>query len=460
MNGLPPATQPADEKTRHPWLVYPFLVAVYTHVTVRLGPGLAWPAGAAVFFGAAMLALNLRRVQRGDIAALYLLMVFPLLHLPFAYQGLATEFLFDRFKAWVMFSTSIAIGYAFFLEMLNWGARRTERLMFAVMCIIVLGCLLELTTPLRTVTEAFQARVFSVGYQDSTFSEGRREGEESRDVAKHGGVRPKFFTSEPSHVARWYLLFSMLWFLVTQHPRRNLIYFTMTIAAFAIIRSPFVALALLTPGLANLLPRKITNDGRFIFSYGRLATAAGLLIACPFVGYVATMIILPDRLATMVTDQDGSLFQRLIGPARVTWETLGTYPLCGAGIDGLVAILSIVGKIYASTDFKMAQISLIHAVDSIFFRHWIYFGLLGGTMLAGLLANVSYRLTTGLILVPMVLIAIMSTTAGSYTSPRIWFMAFAILLVIRLNMESLRDQRSANDLSSAAIPNENAGEHD
>ena len=61
-----------------------------------------------------------------------------------------------------------------------------------------------------------------------------------RDIYFYGMIRPKLFTEEPSHVAKFYLICLFVWFSLSENKVRYIIMLLFTVLGIVLIRSHLV----------------------------------------------------------------------------------------------------------------------------------------------------------------------------------------------------------------------------
>ena len=265
-----------------------------------------------------------------------------------------------------------------------------------------------------------------------------------RDYAQFGMIRPKLFTSEPSHVAKFFLFSVTMWLALTQKRKKYLKFIAMTVFAFFLIRSPIVLLAVPSAlllfvyldygGVRNLL-RSAGIEGKFKLSILGISLGIGLI--------VAFQTILAPRLRLIMTGRDTSFIARILAPPVVTYHTLKNSPFFGAGVAGKEAIMTEITTTFISfgmlqnTRRRQSRDNLINQIANVFWLHWIYFGLIGGILAAYMLGRLMKNLGVKHYILCTTLILMFSQTMGAYVGARIWTFAFTIFLVSILHARAV-----------------------
>ncbi len=401
-----------------------YAVGMFTYVEARVA-GLPVPAILAGVAAPFLVLNNRDGIRREHLTALALILFVPVLTL-----GLAPEpvvMFSERFKALLFFVYSLVVAYALYLELTAWRRRELSAALGLVLVFLIVGVALELWTPLRAVSDAFRSEFFSV--LDPRNSD-------AREQLIAGGLRPKFFTSETSHLAKWFLLGLAAWLAASRGPGRYLRFLLAAGAGAALIRSPItlgglavIVMALLyidqERGVSGLLRR---GDVRRLVLFAVVGLGAAVLVAA--IGGT----FLRGRLLRLVSGQDFSTLIRLVAPVFVAERVLTVYPLFGVGLGGNELLLTPVKESFVSLGIPLssfaAEENLIQKVTNAFWLHWIYLGLAGGLAQIATLAAAlrMFRVRHRGYLVVFVLMY--ANVQGAYYGARLWTAIFVILAVL------------------------------
>ena len=157
-----------------------------------------------------------------------------------------TIFFIERIKGFVQLIYSIGISYLFFLNVKDWPPRKVCTLFLFCIYFILVGTTLEILTDFKRVSDAFRETVFRDFLYDSDF----------RDLAFYGIIRPKLFTEEPSHVAKFLTLCVFVWFSLSTSRFRYILLISFSISGLFLIRSPLIFIIIPLSLLTEILFRK------------------------------------------------------------------------------------------------------------------------------------------------------------------------------------------------------------
>ena len=415
-------------------LVFIYLLGIYTDVILYLTPTLFIPTVVAGFAGVLLLIKNRKRVRKSHLRPIFGLLFIALLTLFFAPNRGA--YFTERLKGFISLSYALINAYALFLEMSRWDRGAVARIFGIFSILIIVGCFFENYTDFKDTSDTFRSAVFREGVYDASY----------RDDAQFGIIRPKLFTSEPSHVAKFFLFSVTMWLAVTQRRKKYLKFIAMTVCGFFLIRSPTVLLAVPSAlllfvyldygGVRNLL-RSAGIEGKFKLSILGISLGIGLIIAF--------QTILAPRLRLIMIGRDTSFIARILAPPVVTYYTLKKSPFFGAGVAGKEAIMAEIMTTFINFGMLQnmrrlqSQDNLINQIANVFWLHWIYFGLIGGILAAYMLGRLMKNLGVKHYILCTTLILMFSQTMGAYVGARIWTFAFTIFLVSILHARDVAD---------------------
>lgn len=326
---------------------------------------------------------------------------------------------FERFKGIVQLIYSSSIGLLFFINMRKWKPELVSKLFMGFVIFILIGTMLEVYTPFKYLSDDFRHMVFRSGVYEGDL----------RDLCTYGQIRPKLFTSEPSHVAKFYILSVFVWFALSKNNWRYLLYIFFSTAGFVLIRSPIIVLSLPLALLVEVFLRKSVSLSSIITEEKPVirGTLSVLIIISVLLLTVALSTILAKRTSTAIAGTDGSFAGRITGPVLIALNTVKKYPLWGAGITGKEAIADVIFGSYWAIGFK--RYDVYSASSNILMSFITYYGILGGCLfVAGFIALLR-RLEIGHGTFIALSVLIFSQTMGAFVGLRIWGYIFIILLI-------------------------------
>lgn len=419
-------------------LVLLYLAGIYTYIRLPVG-GPEVPAVLAGVAGAGLLAANLRQIQTRHLLALSvpLGVAFLSVLLGMDPQRLVTS----RVLSFIYLLYSVAIGYALYLELSGWSRREVAALFLGVMLFILVGCALEDYVPLfRSLSNAFRSAVFERGVY----------GADTRDQVLFGMIRPKLFTSEPSHVAKFFLLSSTVWLGLTNTRYRYLKFGAMAAAALILIRSPIL---ILTVPLALIVKIWLDSDG-VIRTMTRAPTRDRLFLAALMVAGVALLgvaigTILQERFLRILAGRDGSFFLRIVAPMQIAVRAILHNPVFGVGLGGNDAIADEMRAVFrlSTVDVGRIEDNLASKVFNLFWMHWMFLGLVGGTAVLAALGWMTRVLGGRRLAFVFLSLLIFSQTMGGYVGARAWTFLFMLVIV---SVVVTRD--AASSASGSSLP--------
>ena len=383
-----------------------FMIGIYTGYTIQISTRIPFPSAPSGIAGLFLLWRRRDDIQPAQFGALLLVIA---LYVGSIFSATDIANLSKRFTGLVQVTYSLVIGYALFLTVLRARRNQIAHLFLGFCLVILIGCLLEDYAGLRPISDAFRHAVYkALNVYDADL----------RDQILYGRIRPKLFTSEPSAVTFAYTLFSFVWLMTTRTRFAALKYLVMM--ALGIVVMPGPTLLLLIP---LLIPYQLLRARVWSPAFLRM----GLVLIFAVVAFVAFDIlghsVFSERMRDITQGNDASFFYRVTGPALVARNVIEHFPFAGAGLTGETFIANEVANVYMrSAAFSSAwDISDTASVlTNYFWLHWIYLGLVWGTIvLLGL------TLWLKLLCVPSVpfcwmVWAVLGQASGAYVGPKTW----------------------------------------
>lgn len=402
-----------------------YLIGVYTNIPLPLNESLVVPAFIAGGAACLLLLHNLSRVKTAHIGWLGLYLFIAFLSLLLAPRS--ATFFIDRLKGYIYLVYASVGAYALYLELMKWPRDKVARLFCTFVVLILVGCFLENYLGLRLLSDAFRNAVFTRGVYDANL----------RDLSDYGAIRPKLFTSEPSHVAKFFALSITVWLALSRSKSKYWFLFALAGLGAALIRSPILLVALINAVAIKIL---LDQRGGFLRTPKGVVTTIGIAVVAVLAIGLIGATVLRGRMELIASGQvDDSVLLRLVAPIFVALHTLQQSPLWGAGISGTESIVADLARIFGQLDINIERIAdtLESRVLNAFWLHWIYLGLFGGGLALWALWGFARSLGARHPLFCAGSIMLFSQTMGGYNSTRFW--TFAMLIVV-ISAQLARDK--------------------
>jgi hypothetical protein len=338
------------------------LAGIYTNFAVDIGGRSI--SGVLVLAGAMFLVKEMIP-HRASLLWLGWLVLF--LTVSLVAGGSGTDLFDKRLTSWLQII--VAIGCAHIILCAMDYPKTVRKVLFLWLVFIVVGMILETVfSPLRDLSDAFRHMVYAkeLLYVD-----------DARDLHIHGSVRPKLFTTEPSHVATAFVIFGAGWYVLSSFRWRLASLFLCMILAILFLGSPFVLLVL---PLAWFLDRMAS--GRAVF--GIIAASV------PVLGIVAFALTrYSTRFADILSGKDGSFFVRFQGPYEVALKSIEQYPIFGVGIGAKPALFGYMEVVYSSySSFEPSwHDHRLYLLVNAFANSLSFFGIAGAAIFYFLVAQ-------------------------------------------------------------------------
>jgi hypothetical protein len=393
-------------------LVCLFLIGLYTNYTIPISAKVPFPSAPA---GVAGLLLLWRRRHDVTTRSFTCFMAVIFLYIASILCATNIEFLSRRFNGLVQLTYSLTIGYGLFLTVVRANRRQAAALFLAVSLVILIGCLLETYGGLRPLSDAVRNAIYKRGVYENDL----------RDMVFYNRIRPKFFASEPSSVTFVYTLCTFLWLVISPWRHKLVVY--LALAGLGLFAMPGPTLLLM---LLLIMPYMLFLASRVAGRLSGVRVVKVLLAGAVFltVFVAAANVLFAERLRETTNGNDPSFFYRVQGPALVAAYIGQNYPLAGTGLTGEPFIEREVINVYVrSSSFSTGWQILSPATELLinyFWLHWIYLGVLWGTVLV-----VALTLWLNVLGVPSpafawMVWAILGQSSGAYVGPTCWAVFF------------------------------------
>ena len=330
-----------------------------------------------------------------------------------------SEYFVERFKGFVQLFYSIIISFVFYLNLKKWKPRAVCSLFLVFIILILIGTFFEIFTDFKEVSDDFREKIFKGNLYDSDL----------RDIYFYGMIRPKLFTEEPSHVAKFYLICLFVWFSLSENKVRYIIMLLFTVLGIVLIRSHLVLIIIPITIIVEAFYRKkvkfyVQNKYKVLAVDKSFAI---LVILVAIILILSINIIIDKRVNQIISGDDESFKIRFTGPIIIAFEVLKKYPLFGAGISGKEAIEEIINNVYYKIDVK--YFSVYSFSTNIIMSFFIYYGVLGGILFGFGIYIFIKRQKIEQIKYLFIIFIMYSQTMGGFVSMRPWGYLFIIAAV-------------------------------
>ncbi len=414
-------------------LICLFMIGIYTNFTIQISAKVPFPSIPSGLAGLVLLWRRRDRLSPGAFGGLLGLLA---LYLASIFCASNFDYLSRRTNGLIQLSYSLLIGYALFLTVTQ-GTRAQISAIFLTFAVVILtGCFLEDYAGLRPISDAVRGVLYSHGIYENDI----------RDMLLYRRIRPKFFASEPASVTFCYSLFTFVWFIVSRWRLKLVIYIALVGLGLFAMPGPILLLMLVL-----IVPYMMFMTGR---RNGRLDAAHVLKVGIAAIFFLAAFVFLmqalfPERLEQAVSGNDPSFFYRVRGPAIAAREILKDYPFAGAGITGEPFIEDRVTNVYLRSPAYSAGWQVVKPATELlinyFWLHWIYFGVVWGTILFAAVTWWMKKLGMPSAAFCWVVWSILGQASGAYVGPLCWaviFLTGAASVVLQREQVSDRETRS------------------
>ena len=306
--------------------------------------------------------------------------------------------------------TSLIIALAIYFELEKYDLKLLSNFFLALFSILIFGSIIEILTPFKFILDQIMQPLFPEGYY-AGYDE-----KIMRDESLYAFYRPKFFTSEASHLGKFVSMCLFFWRLSTSSRNKDVIFLLLLIIAFLIIRSPLILFLIPIHFLIVFTLERVSIKKINLIS----AIASSFLF---FVLIFSSIQVLNERINLANFGSDRSLDARLIIPVFVTSEVLSEFPLFGVGIAGKEAIENIVIEKFQELDPNFKPRSMKELLDknhATTLQYLIYFGLLGTFIIIYLIRNLikSFGVQNWIFII--LVFAVLGFTHGKLTGLNTW----------------------------------------
>ena len=403
------------------FFVFIFLFGLYSGISLYITEELFIPyilcGITAIYFF--ILCLNDLKIYQ--LSPIIFLAVITFLGIIFSDQ--MSEYFFERMKGFVQLFYSMIISFFFFHNLRKWRPGAVCNIFMAFIILILLGTFFEQFTNFKEISDDIREHLFRGNLYDADL----------RDIYFYGMIRPKLFTEEPSHVAKFYLLCLFVWFSLSEAKFRYILMFLFTVLGIVMIRSHLILLIIPISFIVEVFFRK-----KVIFKinnkYKELAINKSFAIMMVFVTIIILLsinTIIDKRVNQIIQGEDDSFKIRFTGPIIIAVEVLKKYPLWGAGITGKEAIEEIIKKVYYNID--VTYFSIYSFSTNIIMSYFVYYGYLGAILFGLGFFTLIKRLKIDSKVFLFTCFIIFAQTMGGFVTLRPWGYFFIIATVSKFS---------------------------
>jgi hypothetical protein len=410
------------------------LVSVFLSIHLFVSGTLLFPYAAAFTTSLVLIWLEWRRLSTGAGIAACLLVIATVAFfaLSIRYAAAPSRRLLSLAQLYAVLITN----YGLFLGLSSLPSRTVSRLFLSVAVLVLVVATLEVHFGLRPFVDAVRSAIHQQYYDDTT-----------RDFELYGAVRPTVFASEPSLVGIFWGLSLCGWLLADPDRfglRQLVVASLLTAAAVFVIRSPtiFYAVTITVIGLIVHRLRRSGNPGV------RLIKSA-TLFAC-FILVIASTSLLTyaaEEFGGLIEDivNGDSFYSRQIGPYRLASSMVDTSPFFGFGLGGdaemtpyaMDAFSPVIENMIAGANaadvasvpgmvINFSEGKTSHLLTNSFWQFWISFGILGGSIVASIVAFALAKLGVREIGFVLLGATLMGQTMGGIVIAPAWTPLFVI----------------------------------
>ena len=398
------------------------LFGIYTGVNLHITASLVIPFVAGFIFLPFLIIKGYKVFEIKEFVFILALLVVSFFTLFFAPQPF--KYFLERFKGFIHLTYSLIVCYYIFIYFRRFNPLIIAKIFKAITILIILGSLLEnLLPPFRAISDAFRHFVFKQYIYESDL----------RDIILYGGLRPRLFTSEPSHVAKFFVLSEFIWFTLTIEKHKYIKLTIATLIALVSIRSPIIVLifplAFLSETYLTFRIRIIQELKKFYLSgIVRKVTiyVTFFVFFLIIISFISARTLLSVRLQQFIQGKDLSTLLRIVVPLVIGIKIVSQFPVFGVGITGKELLMDSIAKILKSYGF------IVHDQENLanaFWNFWMYFGIIGGAFILFILYKFLKSLKIKSIIFIVGSVFIFSQTMGGVVTIRWWFACFMIFLI-------------------------------
>jgi hypothetical protein len=421
-----------------------FFVSSYVELTIPPIAGLNFPNIGCFVIALTSIYLNKRLVSRQSLNIL--LLIIGLLLADAILFSLTGGLFKKRLSASLQLCLSLTSAYGVFLAVTQVPRQQLSRIFCIIFLVLLIGSTLEIVGLLRPVSDFVRSLLYGYNVYSSDL----------RDVTQYGGVRPKFFSKEPSLVGIYGGFVLTAWILTRQNDSiKNVITSVVFLSiAFAlllyVIRSPtllfFYIIALCGVFFLSTPPEQKKTQ-KFIIAI-LVVTLFGFLLLP--IGYLVGKYVFSFFMRRLFGDY--SVFIRIVAPTLVALDVLKATPLLGVGAGAYPSLQPYLADIYSAFGYIRLDYGANGSVwiSNAFWEYWMWWGAGGGIFMVYILRSFLRSLGLQETIFPFVALALVLQNGGGVIACRYWFffMFYAAAVFVREKMRQNRVQLSTEGVES------------
>ena len=398
------------------------IFGLYNAVFIYFTSTLFIPYGICFIFLPYIIYKSIHMTDKNEIVLLSLIILITFIGLFISPQPV--KYFMERVKGFVHLVYSIVFSYFVFLFFLRYTPNKVAKIFGIVSLLIIIGCILEnYFPPFRALSNNFRHLFFRKNVYEADL----------RDLILFGSVRPRLFTTEPSHVAKFFILSLFIWFTLTTNRKKYFLFALASMAGLFLIKSPVVVLIFPLVFVAELFlfrDLKFLNELKSFYKTGRIKKIyfriLFILLLLVLLLTLAAFTVLSKRVEQIIQGEDLSFLMRIFAPPWISYEVLKQYPVFGIGITAKELLISIITNVFKNFGFIVYD---INAITNVLWLFVIYYGL-GGSLLI-LFIGKKFLSRVGIYSNIFIIssLLIFSQTMGGYVSIRWWFVVFMFILI-------------------------------
>tara|TARA_R100000900_G_scaffold24428_1_gene19287 strand:- start:79345 stop:80616 length:1272 start_codon:yes stop_codon:yes gene_type:complete len=307
-------------------LLFLGLFSLFTRLDFQLGDMLI-PNPIGFLCSIFLIAFNYELVKKNELSYIIILFLFSLLGIVFT--PMISDFYIQRLLASIQFLYSLICGYGMYVGLKTYNRTTLRKLFLSLYVFITVGAILEIISPLKIVVTAYS----------NVYIDPITEADTIRDIALSGFYRPKFFTSEVSHISLSLVIFILIAYLNDKNSKLSF-YTGLIIIAMVIFRSPIFLLGMF-----------LLFSTFYYFNENRNSNIRLLITLFSFFVFILFLIIsiniiYADRIYAIQSGSDFSTTIRIFAGILVGVNVASIYPIWGVGIGGTGAAEEIIKNVF------------------------------------------------------------------------------------------------------------------
>lgn len=348
------------------------------------------------------------------------------------------NYISEKFLSLIQFCLALGVTFLTVRLMLHLRPEVLERSLLVLWLLIVVGSLLEVADVIRGLSDAFRVWAYEGIYTLYT--------SEDRDMRFVGLVRPRLFSTEPSHVTTIFIVSINAWLLVRLTLARLAVAIAASAVMFLLMGSPtYIASAIITLAIV-LTDARTTVDSRV----GMLLV--GMLIGVFAVVHFGDSVIASlasrlDRIGDRTMTGQVSLSSenlRVVYPFLTLIDTWSRWPIFGVGVGGKELVME--NSIFPHVDPRFA------IGTSAVAELGIYLGLLGSVLFVWLVKNALTSMGVRRLTVMFLTGALIMQLQGGIESFRLWgFVALIWGALAAADTRAARSRRNVELVSARSL---------